>query len=26
MSHAAFFINHDERQTDELKLLPAFYD
>jgi N-acyl homoserine lactone hydrolase len=23
---AAFFINHDKRQTDQLKLLPAFYD
>lgn len=23
---ATFFINHDKTQTDELKLLPAFYD
>jgi hypothetical protein len=23
---ATFFINHDKRQTDSLKLLPAFYD
>ena len=23
---ATLFINHDKRQTDELKLLPAFYD
>jgi glyoxylase-like metal-dependent hydrolase (beta-lactamase superfamily II) len=23
---AMFFINHDKGQTDELKLLPAFYD
>src|ERR1700730_6270990 len=24
--HARLFINHDKRQTDQLKLLPAFYD
>ena len=24
--HATLFINHDKRQTDQLKLLPAFYD
>ena len=24
--HAALFINHDKKQTDQLKLLPAFYD
>ena len=24
--HAKFFINHDKRQTDQLNLLPAFYD
>ena len=23
---ARFFINHDKKQTDTLKLLPAFYD
>jgi N-acyl homoserine lactone hydrolase len=23
---AQLFINHDKRQTDTLKLLPAFYD
>jgi N-acyl homoserine lactone hydrolase len=23
---AMFFINHDKKQTDQLKLLPAFYD
>ena len=23
---AALFINHDKRQTDKLKILPAFYD
>jgi N-acyl homoserine lactone hydrolase len=23
---ATLFINHDKRQTDKLKLLPAFYD
>jgi len=23
---AALFINHDKKQTDRLKLLPAFYD
>jgi glyoxylase-like metal-dependent hydrolase (beta-lactamase superfamily II) len=24
--HATLFINHDKKQTDQLKLLPAFYD
>jgi glyoxylase-like metal-dependent hydrolase (beta-lactamase superfamily II) len=24
--HATLFINHDKKQTDRLKLLPAFYD
>jgi N-acyl homoserine lactone hydrolase len=23
---ATLFINHDKRQTDKLKLLPAFHD
>jgi hypothetical protein len=23
---ATLFINHDKKQTDKLKLLPAFYD
>ena len=23
---AKFFINHDKKQTDKLKLIPAFYD
>jgi N-acyl homoserine lactone hydrolase len=23
---ATLFINHDKRQTDTLKLIPAFYD
>jgi len=23
---AKFFINHDKEQTDQLKLIPAFYD
>jgi N-acyl homoserine lactone hydrolase len=26
MYKATFFINHDKKQTDKLKLLPAFYD
>jgi N-acyl homoserine lactone hydrolase len=26
MYNATLFINHDKKQTDELKLLPAFYD
>jgi N-acyl homoserine lactone hydrolase len=24
--HATLFINHDKKQTDQLKLLPAFYN
>ena len=24
--HAVLFINHDKEQTDQLKLIPAFYD
>ncbi len=24
--HATLFINHDKQQTDQLKLLPGFYD
>jgi N-acyl homoserine lactone hydrolase len=24
--HATLFINHDKKQTEQLKLLPAFYD
>ena len=26
MYKATLFINHDKKQTDKLKLLPAFYD
>ena len=26
MYRTTFFINHDKKQTDKLKLLPAFYD
>ena len=26
MYKAMFFINHDKKQTDQLKLIPAFYD
>jgi len=26
MYKATFFINHDKKQTDKLKLIPAFYD
>ena len=26
MYKATLFINHDQKQTDKLKLLPAFYD
>ena len=26
MYKAKLFINHDKKQTDKLKLLPAFYD
>jgi hypothetical protein len=26
MYNAKLFINHDKKQTDKLKLLPAFYD
>jgi N-acyl homoserine lactone hydrolase len=26
MYKASFFINHDKKQTDKLRLIPAFYE